>query len=84
MKSYTKYIFDLDYTLLIPDWSKEDNYLRRRIPKEECIMIGDSIKSDKDGAENAGIDSYVVDKNHTLKKLLEQIKKEAYQYTKKD
>ena len=212
MKSYTKYIFDLDYTLLIPDWSKEDDYLRRRIPKEEqesffqqkqailnqfelqfpkydfktlsdffiqpgfhvgedviegwmihngetiqdevmdgaielleylkankkeivlltswfsgtqiprlertgllgyidkivagehamkpclesfelaigdtpkeeCIMIGDSIKSDKEGAENAGIDSYIVDKNHSLIDLLEQTKKEAYQYTKKD
>ena len=26
MKDYKKYIFDLDYTLLIPDWSKEDDY----------------------------------------------------------
>ncbi len=35
MKDYKKYIFDLDYTLLIPDWSKEDDYFRRTIPIEE-------------------------------------------------
>lgn len=33
--NYQKYIFDLDYTLLIPDWSKEDDYLRKYIPEEE-------------------------------------------------
>ena len=35
MKDYKKYIFDLDYTLLIPDWSKEDDYLGKNIPLEE-------------------------------------------------
>ena len=35
MKDYKKYIFDLDYTLLIPDWSKEDDYLKKSIPLEE-------------------------------------------------
>ena len=35
MKEYKKYIFDLDYTLLIPDWSKEDDFLRRSIPLQE-------------------------------------------------
>lgn len=35
MKNYKKYIFDLDYTLLIPDWSKEDDFLRRNILLEE-------------------------------------------------
>lgn len=35
MKNYKKYIFDLDYTLLIPDWSKEDEFLRMSIPLEE-------------------------------------------------
>ena len=202
MKDYKKYIFDLDYTLLIPDWSKEDDYFRARIPleeqeeffkqkqdilnkyelefpkydfktlseyfksygftvseetikgwmiyngetikdevvdgvielfkylkengkeiviltswfsgtqiprlkraglydyidkivagedamkpdlesfelaigdtdKEDCIMIGDSIKSDKVGAENAGIDYYIVDKEHTILDLLKQLK----------
>lgn len=201
MKDYKKYIFDLDYTLLIPDWSKEDDYLRRRISseeqeeffnqkqfilnkyeldfpkydfktlseffksygfsvseeaisgwmiyngetikdevadgvrelfdylkannksiviltswfsgtqiqrlkrvglyeyidqivagedamkpnlesfelaigntnKEDCIMIGDSIKSDKVGAENAGIDCYIVDKEHSIRNLLHMI-----------
>ena len=201
MKDYKKYIFDLDYTLLIPDWSKEDDYLRRSIPlgeqeeffkqkqlilnkyelefpkydfktlsdffksygftvseeaisgwmihngetikdvvadgvielfnylkandkdiviltswfsgtqiprlkriglydyidkivagedamkpdlesfelaigdtsKEDCIMIGDSIKSDKYGAENAGIDYYIVDKEHTIRDLLKMV-----------
>ena len=201
MKNYKKYIFDLDYTLLIPDWSKEDDYLRNSIPleeqeeffkqkqsilnkyelefpkydfktlseffksygfsvseetisgwmihngetikdivadgavelleylkdngkdivvltswfsgtqvprlkrtglygyidkivagedamkpdlesfelaigdtpKEDCLMIGDSIKSDKDGAENAGIDCYIVDKEHTMRDLLQMI-----------
>ena len=35
MKDYKKYIFDLDYTLLIPDWSKEDEYFKKNIPLEE-------------------------------------------------
>lgn len=35
MKNYKKYIFDLDYTLLIPDWSKEDEFLKKSIPLEE-------------------------------------------------
>ena len=201
MKDYKKYIFDLDYTLLIPDWSKEDDFLRRSIPleeqeeffkqkqpilnkyelefprydfktlsdffksfgfhvseeaingwmihngetikdevadgvlelleylkengkeiviltswfsgtqiprlkrtglygyidklvagedamkpdlesfelaigntsKDDCIMIGDSIKSDKVGAENAGIDYYIVDKEHSIRDLLQMI-----------
>ena len=34
MKNYQKYIFDLDYTLLIPDWSKEDDYLSKKSPKK--------------------------------------------------
>ena len=41
--------------------------------KEDCIMIGDSVKSDKVGAENAGIDFYMVDKEHSLRNLLEMI-----------
>ena len=201
MKKYKKYIFDLDYTLLIPDWSKEDEYFKRNIPleeqeeffkqkqdiinkyelefpkydfktlskffksygfnisekiisnwmiyngenikdevvdgvidlfdylklnnkeiviltswfsktqiprlkrtglykyidkivagedamkpdlesfnlaigntnKEDCIMIGDSIKSDKVGAENAGIDCYIIDKEHSIRSLLKTI-----------
>ena len=201
MKDYKKYIFDLDYTLLIPDWSKEDDYFRARIPleeqeeffkqkqdilnkyelefpkydfktlseyfksygftvseetikgwmiyngetikdevvdgvielfkylkengkeiviltswfsgtqiprlkraglydyidkivagedamkpdlesfelaigdtdKEDCIMVGDSIKSDKAVAENAGIDCYIVDKEHSIRDLLQMI-----------
>ena len=201
MKNYKKYIFDLDYTILIPDWSKEDDYLRMSIPldeqeeffkqkqailnryelefprydfktlsdyfrsygfhiseeaisgwmihngetitdeivdgvvelfqylkasgkdivnltswfsgtqiprlkrvglydyidkivtgedamkpdlesfelaigdtnKEDCIMIGDSIKSDKVGAENAGIDYYIVDKEHSIGDLYRMI-----------
>ena len=201
MKNYKKYIFDLDYTLLIPDWSKEDDFLRKSIPleeqeeffdkkqlilnkyelefpkydfktlsnyfksygfsvseeaikgwmihngetikdqlvdgvielfdylkannkdiviltswfsgtqiprlkrtglyeyidqiiagedamkpdlesfklaigdtnKDDCIMIGDSIKSDKIGAENAGIDYYIVDAEHSIRDLLQMI-----------
>lgn len=201
MRNYQKYIFDLDYTLLIPDWSKEDDYFRKNIPldeqedffkqkqailnkyelefpkydfktlsdffknygfnlsekvingwmvyngetikdevvdgvidlfnylkennkdiviltswfsvtqiprlkrtglydyvdqivagedamkpdlesfelaigdtnKEDCIMIGDSIKSDKIGAQNAGIDSYIVDNEHSIRDLLQII-----------
>ena len=42
--------------------------------KEDCIMIGDSIRSDKAGADNAGIDCYIVDKNHTIKDLYEIIR----------
>ena len=201
MRNYKKYIFDLDYTLLIPDWSKEDDFLKKSIPleeqdaffnqkqsilnkyelefprydfstlsdyfksygftvseetisgwmihngetikdvvadgvvelfdylkstgkdiviltswfsgtqiprlkrtglyyyidkivagedamkpdlesfelaigdtnKEDCIMIGDSIKSDKVGAENAGIDCYIVDKEHSMRDLLQLV-----------
>ena len=40
------------------------------INKEDCIMIGDSIKSDKLGAENAGIDYYIVDEEHSIKDFL--------------
>ena len=35
MRNYQKYIFDLDYTLLIPDWSKEDDYFRKNLPLDE-------------------------------------------------
>ena len=41
--------------------------------KEDCIMVGDSIKSDKAGAENAGIDCYIVDKEHSIRDLLQMI-----------
>ncbi len=202
MKNYKKYIFDLDYTILIPDWSKEDEYFKKHIPlkeqkdffkqkqailnkyelefpkydlktlsdffasygfhvsedvingwmvyngetikdkvvegvtdlftylkahhkeiviltswfsktqiprlkraglfkyidyviagdeamkpnlesfnlaigstdKEDCLMIGDSIESDKAGADNAGIDHYIIDKNHSIKDLLQMVK----------
>ena len=40
------------------------------INKEDCIMIGDSIKSDKLGAENAGIDCYIVDEEHSIRDFL--------------
>lgn len=42
--------------------------------KEDCIMIGDSIRSDKAGADNVGIDCYIVDKNHTIQDLYEVIR----------
>ena len=211
MKNYKKYIFDLDYTLLMPDWSKEDDYLKKNIPleeqeeffkqkqdildkyelefpkydlktlsnyflsygfhvsesviagwmihngktirdeiadgvielfeylknnnkeivvltswfsatqeprlkrsglydyidymiagddamkpdlesfklairetnKEDCIMIGDSIKSDKKGAENAGIDYYIIDKEHTMRDLYNIIKENNNQLVKR-
>jgi HAD superfamily hydrolase (TIGR01549 family) len=35
LKNYKKYIFDLDYTLLIPNWSREDEYLKEHILLEE-------------------------------------------------
>ena len=41
--------------------------------KDECIMIGDSIKSDKIGADKAGIDCYIVDKEHSIRDLLQMI-----------
>lgn len=43
------------------------------INKEDCIMIGDSIKSDKTGAENAGIDYYIVDEKHSIRDFLYMI-----------
>ena len=42
--------------------------------KEDCIMIGDSIRGDKAGADNVGIDCYIVDKNHTIQDLYEVIR----------
>ena len=42
-------------------------------PKEDCLMIGDSIKSDKVGAENAGIDYYIVDKEHSISDFYQMI-----------
>lgn len=41
--------------------------------KDDCIMIGDSIKSDRVGAENAGIDYYIVDKERSIRDLLQMI-----------
>lgn len=35
MKDYKKYIFDIDYTILIPDWSKEDDYFKEHILENE-------------------------------------------------
>lgn len=46
--------------------------------KEDCIMIGDSIKSDKNGAINAGIDYYIIDENHTIKDLYNLVKDNDY------
>lgn len=34
-KDYKKFIFDLDHTLLIPDWSREDDYFRENIDLKE-------------------------------------------------
>ena len=42
-------------------------------PKDDCLMIGDSIRSDKVGAENAGIDCYIVDKEHSIRDLLQMV-----------
>lgn len=47
--------------------------------KKDCIMIGDSIRSDKVGADNAGIDSYIVDKEHTIRDLYNMIIGEKYE-----
>lgn len=46
--------------------------------KIDCIMIGDSIRSDKVGADNAGIDSYIVDKEHTIRDLYNIMISEEY------
>ena len=50
--------------------------------KEDCIMIGDSIRSDKIGADNAGIDSYIVDKEHTIRDLYNIMIGEKYESNK--
>lgn len=47
--------------------------------KEDCIMIGDSIRSDKIGADNAGIDSYIVNKEHTIRDLYNMMIGEKYE-----
>lgn len=47
--------------------------------KKDCIMIGDSIRSDKLGADNALIDSYIVDKEHTIRNLYNMIIGEKYE-----
>lgn len=33
------FIFDLDYTLLIPDWSKEDIFFKENLPLEEFFKL---------------------------------------------
>ena len=35
MKKYKKIIFDMDYTIVIPDWSREDYYFKAIIPVDE-------------------------------------------------
>lgn len=35
------------------------------IPKEDIIMVGDSIESDIKGADNAGVKSYLIDRKDT-------------------
>jgi len=45
-------------------------------PKEKCIMIGDNAVKDYQGAIDFGINAYLLDKNHTLFDLLEELKKE--------
>lgn len=52
--------------------------------KEDCIMIGDSIKCDKFGAENAGIDYYIVDKEHTIKDFLDMLLNNTQKIIKRD
>ena len=47
--------------------------------KKDCIMIGDSIRSDKVGADNALIDSYIVDKKNTIRNLYNMIIGEKYE-----
>ena len=47
--------------------------------KKDCIMIGDSIRSDKVGADNVLIDSYIVDKKHTIRNLYNMIIGEKYE-----
>ncbi len=38
MKNYKKYIFDLDYTLLIPDWSKEDEFKNNSVLRKKTML----------------------------------------------
>ena len=45
-------------------------------PLDECIMIGDSIRSDKQGAINAGIDSFIVDDANTIRDFYNMVKEE--------
>lgn len=47
--------------------------------KKDCIMIGDSIRSDKVGADNVLIDSYIVDKKHTIRNLYNMIIGDKYE-----
>lgn len=45
-------------------------------PKEECLMVGDSATSDKAGAENAGIDCYLVtEQGNSIRNLFKMITK---------
>ena len=43
-------------------------------PKDECIMIGDNIRSDKMGADNVGIDSYIVNESNTIRDFYNMVK----------
>lgn len=42
-------------------------------PKDECLMVGDSLESDKKGADRAGIECYLLDKEHTIRKLYQMM-----------
>ncbi len=68
----------IDYVVAGDDAMKPDlesfNLAIGDTPKDRCIMIGDSIKSDKRGADNAGIDSYIVGKEHTIRDFYNEIK----------
>ena len=56
MKEYSKFIFDLDYTLLIPDWSKEDDFLRKFIPLEKHENIfGEVFDVDINAQDQKGV-----------------------------
>ena len=68
----------IDYVVAGDDAMKPDlesfNLAIGDTPKDRCIMIGDSLKSDKRGADNAGIDSYIVDKEHTIRDFYNEAK----------
>ena len=73
MKDYKKYIFDVDYTILIPDWSLEDDYFKEHILENEQEELTKQIKE---------LESQKAEKKAEFEKDLPMLEQEVELYLK--